>query len=575
MVFLGINSSATGKKWQGPSAAILDHAEQLAKIGNIDPFLATLYARRGANLENLENFQDPKLRNLMPNPLALKDCDQAANRILRAIQSCERIAIFGDYDVDGATSAALMTDYLRFYQIEPRIYIPDRLSEGYGPNTPAMEKLAKEHSLIICVDCGTLAFEPISAARKLGADVIVLDHHMGGETLPDAITVNPNRQDCENDLGYLSAAAVVFLVLVEVNRHQTGKTPNLLQGLDLVALSTVADVAPLIEANRAFVRSGLERIKLKERLGLRILTERFLKNRPMGAQDIGFVIGPRLNAGGRVGQSDLAVNLLLSQNEGEAEELVDELERLNTARRNIEAEITKEARAKIDASEPLDHLVYAAGKNWHTGVLGIVASRLKSAYNKPALAFGLIDDVYHGSARSVEGIDLGTSIARLVEEGLILKGGGHKMAAGLSLEPAQIEPAMQRLNALLARQAENLPEAQLEIDAVISPQRIDLDFVDAIEQAGPYGAMAPEPLFALADMKLTSKRILKEQHLKYQFQNMAGSKVDVLAFGARQTALEISDEYLYHPLHLAISLARNEWNGRQSVSIFLKDWAKA
>lgn len=574
MTLLGVDHSACGKIWHGPSPRLQSEAETLSRVGGLDPVAAMLFARRGADVQNLEAFQNPKLRDLMPDPLSLKDCDRAAKRILQAIKAQETVAIFGDYDVDGATSAALLAGYLQEFDIEPRIYIPDRLQEGYGPNVPAMEALAQAHQLIICVDCGTLAFEPIKAARDLGADVIVLDHHMGAETLPDAIVVNPNRQDEDNHYGYLSAAAVVFLVLVDINRHLETKKPDLLKGLDLVALSTIADVAPLLGANRAFVRSGLDRMKLKERVGLRKMIERFLSHQEVRPSDVGFVLAPRLNAGGRVGDSHLATRLLMSDDEAEAEAIVDELDTLNEARREIEKDITAQAKAQIEATPRTQHLVYAYGEDWHPGVLGIVASRLKSSFDKPALVFGLVDGIYHGSARSVEGIDLGSAIALLVSEGLAVKGGGHKMAAGLSITPEKLDAAMQRLDGLLKRQYDQLPQAALSIDALIAPARIDLELMDWIDMAGPYGAMAPEPLFALADMKLTARTILKDTHIRYQFRDLGGKTITVMAFHARGGALDLGEDYVGKNAHLAVSLSRNFWNGRESVNIHLEDWAR-
>ncbi len=577
MTHLGVSKSQTGRAWRGPTPDILETADQLTSLAGIDPTLAKIYARLGATLSTLDQFRDPRLRDLLPDPSSLLDMDNAVARISKAIDSKENIAIFADYDVDGASSAALLIDYLRAFDIAPSLYIPDRLSEGYGPNIPAMEALAQDHSLIITVDCGTLSFEPIKAAVALGAEVIVLDHHMAGEQLPNAITVNPNRQDCDNALGHLCAAGVVFLVLVGLNRARkdTSPTPDLMAMLDLVALATVADVAPLIGVNRAFVRTGLEVMAARKRAGLRMLIDQHLSFQKLEAEHIGFVLGPRLNAGGRIGRSITATQLLTCQTDAEAGQIMAELEDLNSARRDIEAAITSEAIAQVESNmDRTEHFVYATGADWHPGVLGIVAARLKSHFGKPAVVLTQSEQELTGSARSIAGIDLGGAVARLSDEGLITKGGGHKMAAGLSLTAQKLEEAMARLDHLLTRQSNALIPA-LDYDAVIAPSAISISLIDSFHSAGPFGAMAAPPIFVLPDMRLQSRTILKDRHIKYRF-HASGQNVDIMSFNSVAGPLDIGEA---HPpeqrFHIAVTLKKNFWNGRETAQIFLEDIAMA
>src|SRR6056297_1206178 len=378
------------------------------------------------------SYLAPTLKDLLPDPRRLKDMERVAERFRAAVARGERIAVFADYDVDGGASAALILRWLRGFGQAATLYVPDRIDEGYGPNAPAMRDLAAAHDLIICVDCGTLSHDALAAAG--GADVIVLDHHLGGETLPPAhAVVNPNRQDESGALAHLCAAAVVFLCLVDAGRQLRkggGKGPDLMPLLDLVALATVADVAPLTGVNRAFVRQGLTVMARRARPGLVALGDAARLDRPPAAYHLGFVLGPRINAGGRVGQADLGARLLATQDAGEARGLAERLERLNEERRDIEAAVRAAALAQAEARGVEAPLVWAAGEGWHPGVVGIVASRLKEMTNRPAIVIGLDGDEGKGSGRSISGVDLGASIQRLAAEGLLLR------AAGIRWPPA-------------------------------------------------------------------------------------------------------------------------------------------
>jgi len=390
--YLGVETSLTGRRWIGPGIETGRQAEAMAQATDLPPALCQVLARLGVPVEGAESYLAPTLRDLMPDPRSLRDMEATAARFLAAVAGRERIAVFADYDVDGGASAALLIDWLRRMGAErPTLYIPDRIDEGYGPNEPAMRDLAAGHDLIICVDCGTLSFDALAAAK--GADVVVLDHHLGGETLPPALAVvNPNRQDESGDLGHLCAAAVVFLMLVEAGRQlrEAGRTgPDLMALLDLVALATVADVAPLTGVNRAFVRQGLTVMARRARAGLVALSDVARLDRAPAAYHLGFVLGPRINAGGRIGQADLGARLLATDDAGEARALAERLEVLNEERRVVEAEVRAAALAQAEARGFDAPLVWAAGEGWHPGVVGIVASRLKEAANRPAVVIGL------------------------------------------------------------------------------------------------------------------------------------------------------------------------------------------
>ncbi len=459
------------------------------------------------------------------------------------------------------------------------LYIPDRIDEGYGPNDAAMAHLAAGHDLIVCVDCGTLSHGPIAAAK--GADVIVLDHHLGGETLPPAVAVvNPNRQDESGDLGHLCAAGVVFLLLVELGRLLRGQGragPDLMAMLDLVALATVADVAPLVGVNRALVRQGLAVMARRDRVGLVALADVARMDTAPTAYHLGFLLGPRVNAGGRIGKADLGARLLSTTDPHEAAALAARLDALNAERREIEAQVRAEALLQAEARGTDGPLVWAAGEGWHPGVVGIVAARLKEAANRPAVVIGFDGDDGKGSARSVSGVDLGAAVQRLAGEGLILKGGGHRMAAGLSLTRAQLEPAMARLGDLLARQGAGAGgPADLRLDGLLMPGAATVDLVEQLDAAGPYGASAPGPRFAFPDCQILFAKEVGTGHLKITFGDGLGARIDAIAFGAVEEPM--GQALLRHGgqrFHLAGKLDINVWQGRKTAQLRLDDAAPA
>jgi single-stranded-DNA-specific exonuclease len=569
----------TARRWVGPTDDLMRQAEALAQHTGLPVALCQTLARRGVSAEEAERFLDPKLKDLLPDPLTLKDMGKAAARFLAALKSRQRIAVFADYDVDGGTSAALLLTWLRDMGHQATLYIPDRIDEGYGPNEPAMAALAQDHDLIVCVDCGTLSHGPIAAA--IGADVIVLDHHLGGETLPDCVAVvNPNRQDESGDLAHLCAASVVFLMLVEVNRLMRAegqKGPDLMTALDLVALATVADVAPLIGVNRALVRQGLKVMAGRHRIGLRALADVARMDTAPTSYSLGFLLGPRINAGGRIGAADLGARLLATQDPIEAQALAERLDQLNTERREIENAVRAAAIAQAEARGLDGPLVWAAGEGWHPGVVGIVASRLKESSNRPAIVIGFDGDEGKGSGRSISGVDLGASIQKLAAEGLLVKGGGHKMAAGLTVMRETLEPAMERLSELLAKQgAGDGGPADLKLDGMLMPGAATIDLITRLEAAGPFGAAAPAPRFAFPSCAIHFARRIGESHLKISFSDGLGPRLEAICFGAYDgplgPALEAHGGARFH---LAGRLEINTWGGRQSVQLRLEDAARA
>ena len=577
--FLNVETSLTGRRWIGLSPDQDRMAEAMAQQTALPRPVCQTLARLGVPPDAAARYLTPTLKELLPDPSVLKDMDAAVARISGAVTRRERIAIFADYDVDGATSAALLIIWLRALGLTATLYIPDRIDEGYGPNEPAMAALAAEHDLIICVDCGTLSHDALGAAQ--GADVIVLDHHLGGETLPPAVAVvNPNRQDEDGALAHLCAAGVVFLTLVALNRalKQAGQnTPDLMGLLDLVALGTVADVAPLVGVNRALVVQGLKIMGQRRRLGLVALSDVARMDTAPTSYHLGFLLGPRINAGGRVGTPDLGARLLATQDAAEAQALSERLDTLNTERREIEEQVRIAALAQAEERGFDAPLVWAAGSGWHPGVVGIVASRLKEATNRPAIVIGLEDGIGKGSARSVTGIDLGAQVQKLAMEGLLVKGGGHKMAAGLTVEQDKLEPAMARLTELMEKQgAGALGPKDLRLDGLMMAGAASVPLVEQLELAGPFGAGAAAPRFAFPDQQIGFCKEVGQGHLKFSFSDGMGAKIDAISFGAAENGLmQALMQHKGQRFHLAGRVEINTWQGRQSVQLRLEDAAPA
>jgi single-stranded-DNA-specific exonuclease len=576
--FLNVEASLTGRRWVGPEAAAERQAEAIAQAAALPLPVARVLARQGVAPGGAAAYLAPALRDLLPDPLTLRDMGRAADRLVAAVRGGQRIAVFADYDVDGGASAALLIHWLRALGRTATLYVPDRIEEGYGPNEAAMAALGAAHDLILCVDCGTLSHGPVAAA---GCDVVVVDHHLGGPDLPPAVAVvNPNRQDEDGALGHLCAAGVVFLLLVEANRRlraQGLQGPDLLPMLDLVALATVADVAPLTGVNRALVRQGLRVMARRQRPGLAALADAARLTAAPDAQALGFAIGPRVNAGGRIGRADLGARCLATDDAHEAAALADRLDRLNAERRAVEAAVRAAAEAQAAARGTAGPLVWAAAEGWHPGVVGIVAARLMQAHGRPAVVIALDGATGKGSGRSVAGIDLGAAVHRLEGEGHLIRGGGHRMAAGLTVARDRLEGAMERLGALLARQGAGARgPRELHLDGLIGAAAATPELVAALEAAGPWGQGAPAPRFALAGAAVAAVRAMGEAHLRLTLREAGGARIEAVAFGAAAGPLgALAAAPAHARFHLAGRLARNDWNGRRRIELHLDDAAPA
>ena len=556
----------------------------LRRTADIPEVLARLLAARGVAPECALDYLSPTLKQFLPEPLTLKDMDRAVARTLRAIEVGERIAVFGDYDVDGSTSAALLHGYFSSAGAVPQIYIPDRMSEGYGPNAPALLKLqAAGVSLVITVDCGAGATAALSVARDAGLDVIVLDHH-AVETAPPAVAhVNPNQPEDTSGLGQLSAAGVAFLFVVALNRalRDAGRfagsktaEPDLLSLLDLVALATICDVVPLVGVNRAFVRAGLARLSRLERPGIAALAAVADARPPFTPYHLGFLLGPRINAGGRVGRSSLGVELLTSTASAPARELAIALDTHNRERQTIEKIILEEANAmaEMQANSPF---LFVASEGWHPGVVGIVAGRLKDRFGKPAFVAGFEGGLGRGSARSIPGIDIGAAVREARARNAIEAGGGHAMAAGFSLRADQIDGFRAFLADAFSDAGAALEAAvELEVNAVVSPAGATVALVSQIAQAGPFGAGNPEPLVALPDLKVTFADVVGKSHVRLRLSGGDGATLDGIAFRAVGTPLGTGLLAARgRKIHAVGRLRADEWNGRKRVQLQLEDAA--
>lgn len=586
---LDVARSLTGRQWRERlSSRTALVAQAIAQAHGLPDTLARVLAGRDVTIEAAPGFLAPKLRDLMPDPSVLLDMDAAAARLARAVIRGERVAIFGDYDVDGACSAALLAGFLERVGVATRIHIPDRITEGYGPNVEAIRTLAAEGaSLLVAVDCGTASHEPFAEAARLGLDVVVLDHHQAPEALPAvAALVNPNRQDDLSGLGHLCAAGVVFLALVALARALrqapgfTGSPPNLLDDLDLVALATIADVVPLTGLNRAFVRQGLVVMRGRGRPGLAALFDAAGLTAAPEAWHLGYLIGPRINAGGRIGDASLGARLLGCADPIEAARMAEALDRLNRERQAIEAAALEEAIAQAErllGDAPDAPVLLAAGADWHPGIVGLVAARLKERFRRPAFAFAAAtpEGLATGSGRSVPGADLGRAVRAAVEAGLAVKGGGHAMAAGATV-PAD------RLSAFAAFVAERLadPVAQalagdaLLVDARLTAGGATPELFAALQDAGPFGSGCPEPVFAFPAHRVARAMIVGSGHVKATFTAGDGRSLDAIAFRCADEPLgRALLEAQGRPLHLAAALTKNAWGGRERIEARILDVA--
>jgi len=591
-LFLGVEHSATGRSWcDRLDARGAARALAIAQRHDLPELLARILAGRNVEVDAVEAFLDPAIKHLMPDPNVLTAMPEVAARIADAIERVETIAIFGDYDVDGATSAALLARFLRHAGAEPLIHIPDRLFEGYGPNVEAVRALAaRGATLLVTVDCGTTSIEPLTQARDLGVDVVVIDHHQADETLPPALAVvNPNRRDDLSGLGHLAAVGLTFMTVVAVNRLLRARgfwtadrpEPNLLSYLDDVALGTVADVVPLTALNRAFVAKGLIALRQRNRVGHVSLMDVARLSGPPEAWHLGFLLGPRINAGGRIGRADLGVRLLIEDDPIEAARIAAELDRLNRERQIIEVETVAQAEAEAMAALGIEEkgaVVVTAAEGWHPGVVGLVAARLKEKFGRPAFAIALEPGgIGTGSGRSIPGVDIGRAVRRAVAEGLLEKGGGHATAAGVTLRKSALAPLRAFLEAVLGPDVEIARRANsLLIDGAVSAAAANAELVTMIERAAPFGAGNPEPVIALPAHTIAYAEEVGQAHMRVRFKSADGWGVNAIAF--RAAGQKLGAALLQNrgrQVHAAGSFALDRWQGEERVQFRITDIAPA
>ena len=587
--FLDVRQSATGLAWthrldqrQENAALAMAQSHGMAEI------VARVLAGRGVGVDDAARFLDPTIRDLLPDPRSLTGMDAAAGRIADAVMRSEKVAIFGDYDVDGAASSALLKRFLDHYGVAGEIYIPDRIFEGYGPNPEAMRELvANGARLIVTVDCGTNSAPSIAAANEAGADVVVLDHHQPGGSLPDAVAiVNPNREDDLSGQGHLCAAGVVFVTLVRTvavlrERGYFGRQPDLLGWLDLVALATVCDVVPLTGVNRAFVVKGLLAMRRMGNAGLAALARTARIGEPLNTFHLSFILGPRINAGGRIGDAALGSRLLAGDDPVEARQIAETLDRLNQERQAMEVGMLAEARAEADvelASGSGPAVVVTASDGWHAGIVGLLAARLKEHARRPAFAISFNPNgIGTGSGRSISGFDLGRMVRAAADSGLLVKGGGHAMAAGITVERANLGALRAFFEEWAGEEVSRLRhEEVLEIDAALSADGAGFDLLDTLESAGPFGSGHPQPMLALPHHVIGDVRQVGANHLRVDLRSRTGARLQAMAFRAADTDL---GHFLLanrgKTAHIAGTLSSNWWNGARSAQFRIVDAASA
>jgi single-stranded-DNA-specific exonuclease len=584
---LGVEKSLNGCKWlKRPAEPRI--AEAISQREGVPLLVAQVLAARGVGIEDAATFLDPKLKEQLPDPFHLQDMDIAAERIVAAIMTGEKLAIFGDYDVDGATSSALLCNFFRALGVDVQIYIPDRMKEGYGPNAAALESLKQQGvDLAITVDCGITAFDPLAHAASIGLDVIVVDHHQAEVRLPEAVAVvNPNRIDDNSAHGHMAAVGVSFLVAVAVNKllrdsgwYEDHNAPNLMQWLDIVALGTVCDVVPLLGVNRALVRQGLKVISQRRNPGLVALADKVGVREQISAFHLGYVMGPRINAGGRVGESSLGARLLTTQDPDEAAVLALRLDEYNAARREVEAQVLIEAQEQVESTDidPDFPLAFVAGEGWHPGVIGIVAGRLLERYAMPSCVVSIEGGLAKGSARSIPGLDIGAAVIAAREAALLEAGGGHAMAAGFTVTTEKLAEFKAFLGQRLREQVKAggiVPV--LELDDALDVSGATVDVLDTLAMVEPFGAGNAEPKFAITSAQIAFADVVGMGHVRCQLKGAHGSRLKAIAFKAADTDLGVALlNSQGQKMHLAGTIRRDTWQGRNSVQFVIEDgcWA--
>jgi len=549
----------------------------------LDEIIAKLLAIKNIKREDAKLFLDPTIKNSLLDPYLLKDMDKAVERTAQSISNNEKIGIFGDYDVDGATSTAVLGHYFKFLNIPIEIYIPDRQQEGFGPNIDGFNKLIKQGcKIIFTVDCGTLSYEPIEFANKNNINVIIIDHHQSEITLPKAHSiVNPNRFDDRSELNYLCAAGVCFMFLVALNKKLRNENwfeknstnePNLLNYLDLVSLGTVCDVVPLVKLNRAFVNQGIKIMSQKKNIGLKTLMDLCEVPNDISPYHLGYILGPRINAGGRVGKSTHGANLLLSENSQEVYQIANDLNNYNKDRQLLEKDLLN---LILNSTQNIndDPVIVLAGENWHEGVIGIIAARIKEKFNKPAFIISINGSIGKGSARSIYGFDIGTAVISAVQNNLLVRGGGHKMAAGFTIDINKIE----EFRSFLIRKFKSInmqleKKLDLYFDSTIAPSAINYEFYQKINTLSPFGSGNSEPKFVIENVKLIKSNIVGEKHIKSIFEGADGSIFKSITFnsvsnnlGAHLLAKSSKN------LNILGKLSLNQWKGQTNVEFIIDD----
>jgi len=579
--FLGVETSCRGLKWVARCEDESDVSE-LETSQLLDNLTARLLAGRKIPPSEAAFFLSPTLRKAVPDPSSMKDMDKAVKVIMDAVQAKKKITIFADYDVDGGSSAAQLIKWGRAFDIEMGLYVPDRVKEGYGPSIEAFEKLkADGNDLIITVDCGAAARTALESAESLNLPIIVIDHHlMHGELPPCTALVNPNREDDESGLGHLAAAGVVFMVLVALNRearrHELKSIPNLLNYIGLTALGTLCDVVSLTGLNRALVSQGLKVLSQGGNVGINALADIAGTKAPYTTYDCGFILGPRINAGGRIGRANMGAELLSTENAQLAYGHAAELDRVNTARKTLQDQMINEALDEAMKLSSDASVIIVDMEGWHPGIIGIVAGRLKDRFDKPAIVIGVNDEgIGKGSGRSMSGVNLGDAITKAYDMGLLISGGGHAMAGGLTVEVEKIAELTAFLNTELAEDVKTARQnLSIKIDSLLAPGAASQETMDSIERVGPYGAGNPQPIFAFSDMRIAYAERVRGGHVRCAFEDAVGGRVSGICFRADETGLS---DILLDPnasrVHVAGRLKINNWQGRSHVDLQLIDLA--
>ncbi len=587
--FLNVERSASGRRWK---ARLEDPriAEAISQRYELPEILGRVLAARGVGVDEAEAFLNPTIRILMPQPSALQDMEKGAARLAEAIMTGEKIGVIADYDVDGVSSAAILSSFLKAVGSSCAVHIPDRLTEGYGPSQRAVEQLkAGGTEVLVTLDCGVMAHDPLARAAELGLTTIIVDHHQAGEVLPEAhAVINPNRQDDISGLGYLCAASVTMIFIATVNKALRSRgwysgarpEPNMLQWLELVSLATVCDVVPLKGLNRAYVTQGLKIMARRENAGLSSLADVSRLKRKPDTYALGYLLGPRINAAGRIGNAGLALTLLTTADKGEAAQIAQELERLNRERQEIELAVVDQALAQADAmlgQERRASVLVVSGRGWHPGVVGLAAARLKERFNLPS--FVLAEDregrLAAGSGRSIPGVDLGSAVREAFESGLIEKGGGHAMAAGLTVLRERLGDLRGFMEERLAVQVQAAQDRALSIDAALTAGAATLELIELLEQAGPYGTAHPSPVFAFPAHRVLYADRAGSDHIRCTIASADGNRLKAVAFRAMGTELgELLLSEKQMPLHIAGRLTIDDWSGARLPNLHIEDAAR-